>query len=225
MLDFDVCNQARLRRDPAFDGVFFVAVKTTMIYCRPVCRVKQPRTENITFYPSAAAAEQAGYRPCLRCRPETAPFSPAWNGTRATVARALRLIEHGALDTGTVEQLASRLGIGARHLSRLFNEHVGATPLQTAKTLRIQRAKRLLDDTALPLAEIAARSGFRSAKRLSVAFSDLYGRPPSALRKPRRGAAVSLATGDAGTIDAGLQVTLRPATPPPSPIEPGARAR
>ena len=87
-LDFDVCNAARLRRDPAFDGLFFTAVRTTGIYCRPVCPVKQPLDRNVTFYPSAAAAERAGYRPCLRCRPETAPFSPAWNGTRSTVRRA-----------------------------------------------------------------------------------------------------------------------------------------
>ena len=183
MLDFDICNQARLRRDPAFDGVFFVAVRTTNIYCRPVCAVKQPLTKNISFYPSAAAAERAGYRPCLRCRPETAPFCPAWNGTKTTVERALRLIEQGALDAGSVEDLAARLGVGARHLSRLFNKHIGASPLQTAKTLRIQRAKRLLDETSLPMAEVAVRSGFRSIRRFNVAFSDLYGRPPSALRQ------------------------------------------
>ena len=183
MLDFDICNQARLRRDPAFDGVFFVAVRTTNIYCRPVCPVKQPLTKNVSFYPSAAAAERAGYRPCLRCRPETAPFCPAWKGTKTTVERALRLIEQGALDTGSVDDLAARLGVGARHLSRLFNKHIGASPLQTAKTLRIQRAKRLLDETSLPMAEVAVRSGFRSIRRFNVAFSDLYGRPPSALRQ------------------------------------------
>ena len=96
MLDFDTCNAARLRRDPSFDGVFFTAVRTTGIYCRPVCPVKQPLTKNVSYYPSAAAAEQAGYRPCLRCRPETAPFCPAWNGTRTTVERAVRMIEDAA---------------------------------------------------------------------------------------------------------------------------------
>jgi AraC family transcriptional regulator, regulatory protein of adaptative response / methylated-DNA-[protein]-cysteine methyltransferase len=151
MLDFDICNQARLRRDPAFDGRFFVAVKTTMIYCRPVCRARQPLTKNICFYPTAAAAERAGYRPCLLCRPETAPFCPAWNGTKTTVERALKLIEDGALDSAGVEELAERLGIGARHLSRLFGEHLGAPPLQVAKTLRIQRAKRLLNEVGIPL--------------------------------------------------------------------------
>jgi AraC family transcriptional regulator, regulatory protein of adaptative response / methylated-DNA-[protein]-cysteine methyltransferase len=117
MLDFDTCNAARLRRDPGFDGVFFTAVRSTMIYCRPVCPVKQPLTKNVSFYASAAAAERAGYRPCLRCRPEAAPFSPAWNGTKTTVDRALRLIAEGALDRGPVAALAESLGVGARHLS------------------------------------------------------------------------------------------------------------
>lgn len=188
MLDFETCNAARLRRDPAFDGRFFIAVRTTRIYCRPVCPVKQPLTKNVSFYPSAAAAEQAGYRPCLRCRPETSPFCPAWKGTRTTVERALKLIEGGALDRGSVEDLAQRLGVGPRHLSRLFGRHVGASPLQVAKTLRIQRAKRLLNETALTMPEIARRSGFRSLRRFNAAFSRLYGLPPSALR--RRAAAL-----------------------------------
>ncbi len=185
MLDFETCDAARLRRDPAFDGRFFTAVKTTGIYCRPVCPVKQPRSENVSFYPTAAAAERAGFRPCLRCRPETAPFCHAWNGTRTTVDRALRLIEAGALDTGSVDALAERLGVGARHLARLFRRHVGATPLQTARTVRIQRAKRLLHDTDLPVAEIALRSGFRSQRRFHAAFRDLYGRPPTRFRAGR----------------------------------------
>jgi AraC family transcriptional regulator of adaptative response / DNA-3-methyladenine glycosylase II len=186
MLDFDTCNAARLRRDPAFDGRFFTAVKTTGIYCRPVCPVKQPLTRNVSYFPSAAAAERAGYRPCLRCRPETAPFCPAWKGTQVTVERALLLIREGALDGGSVEALAARLGVGARHLSRLFERHVGASPLQTAKTLRIQRAKRLLNDSDLPMAEVAVRAGFGSLRRFNAAFASLYGRPPSVLRKQRR---------------------------------------
>lgn len=183
MLDFKTCNQARLRRDPAYDGVFFVAVHTTRVYCRPVCRVRQPLTKNVSFFPSAAAAETAGFRPCLRCRPETAPFCPAWKGTRTTVERALALIEDGALDTGTVSALAGRLGIGARHLLRLFQEHLGASPAQTAKTLRIQRAKRLLDKTSLPIKDIAVQAGFRSVRALNTAFKDLYGTPPSSMRR------------------------------------------
>ena len=183
MIDFQTCNDARLRRDPSFDGRFFIAVRTTGIYCRPVCPVRQPLTKNVTFYPTAAAAERAGFRPCLRCRPETAPFSPAWNGTRTTVSRALRLIEEGALDRGTVAGLAERLGVGPRHLSRLFARHVGASPMQVAKTIRIQRAKRLIDGSDLGMADIAARSGFGSVRRFNAAFLDLYGRPPTALRR------------------------------------------
>jgi len=185
MLDFETCNAARLRRDPTYDGVFFIAVATTLIYCRPVCPVRPPKTENVSFYPSAAAAERAGFRPCLRCRPETAPFSPAWNGTRTTVGRALRLIEDGALDAGGVEDLAARLGIGARHLARLFKRHVGASPVQTANTVRLQRATRLLDETDLPIGEIAARAGFNSQRRFNAAFAGLYKRPPSAGRRRR----------------------------------------
>ena len=188
MFDFETCNEARLRRDPAFDGLFFVAVRTTGIYCRPVCGVKQPLTKNVSFYASAAAAEAAGYRPCLRCRPETAPFCPAWKGTRTTVERALGLLEEGALDRGSVEDLAERLGVGSRHLSRLFRKHLGASPAQIAKTLRIQRAKRLLDNSTLSIGDIAFQSGFRSVRRFNAAFCELYGRSPSSLRKQRAAA-------------------------------------
>jgi AraC family transcriptional regulator of adaptative response/methylated-DNA-[protein]-cysteine methyltransferase len=186
MLDFETCDAARVRRDPAFDGVFFTAVRTTGIYCRPVCPVRPPLSRNVTFFASAAAAERAGYRPCLRCRPETAPFCPAWNGTRTTVGRALRLIEEGVLDGGGVEELAARLGIGARHLARLFERHLGASPVEVATTVRLQRAKRLLDGTELPIAEVATRAGFGSARRFRAAFSALYARPPSAYRAGRR---------------------------------------
>jgi AraC family transcriptional regulator of adaptative response / DNA-3-methyladenine glycosylase II len=185
MLDFDTCNAARLRRDPAYDGLFFTAVKTTRIYCRPVCPVKQPLTKNVTYYPTPAAAERDGYRPCLRCRPETAPFCPAWNGTRTTVERALRLIEGGVLDDAGVDELAERLGIGARHLSRLFLRHLGASPAQIAKSLRLQRAKRLLDETDLHITDIAYRAGFRSLRRFNAAFVETYKRPPSDLRRRR----------------------------------------
>ncbi len=186
MLDFETCNTARLRRDPNFDGKFFTAVITTKIYCRPVCPAKHSLTKNVSYYPTAAAAERAGYRPCLRCRPETAPFSAAWNGTRTTVERALRLIDEGALVAGNVNDLADRLGIGARHLSRLFAKHVGASPLQTAQTLRIGRAKRLLDTTTLTITEIAFQAGFGSVRRFNATFSNLYGCSPSSIRRPKR---------------------------------------
>ncbi len=185
MLDFDTCNAARLRRDPAYDGLFFTAVKTTRIYCRPVCPAKQPLTKNVAFYPSAAAAERDGYRPCLRCRPETAPFCPAWNGTKTTIGRALKLIEDGVLEGAGVDELAGRLGIGARHLSRLFQRHLGASPVRTAKTFRLQRTKRLLDDTDLSIPEVACRNGFKGLRRFNAAFVDLYKRPPTNLRRRR----------------------------------------
>jgi AraC family transcriptional regulator of adaptative response/methylated-DNA-[protein]-cysteine methyltransferase len=185
MLDFAAQYEAFRRRDPAFDGVVFVAVKTTGVYCRPVCPARTPFPRNVSFYPSAAAAERAGFRPCLRCRPETAPFCPAWKGSRTTVERALNLIEKGALDHDNVASLASKLGIGPRHLSRLFANHLDASPLQVALSLRIQRAKRLLDDTNLSINEVARRAGFSHPRRMRAAFLHLYGRPPSALRQAR----------------------------------------
>ena len=185
-----IWEAAWLRRDPAFDGRFFIAVRTTGIYCRCVCPVRLPFRRNVEFLPSAAAAENAGFRPCLRCRPETAPFCPAWNGTRSTVERAARLIvEDGALDgdDATVERLAARLGITARHLSRLFLRHWGATPSAVARTARVQRAKRLLTETDLPMTAIALQAGFGSLRRFNAVFAEVYKRPPTAIRRRRVG--------------------------------------
>lgn len=181
----DQIYAALLRRDSALDGVLFSGVRTTGIYCRPVCKARVPLQKNITLYPTAAAAETAGYRPCLRCRPETTPFSPAWKGTQTTVNRALDLINDGALNTGTVCDLALRLGVSERHVSRLFAEHIGASPTQVSKTLRVQKAKRLLNTTPLPLSQIALQAGFPSQRSMRSAFLTLYGRPPSALRKQK----------------------------------------
>ena len=186
MLDLEECERARVGRNAAYDGRFFTGVRTTGVYCRPVCPVRPARGCNVEFFPSAAAAELAGYRPCLRCRPETAPFSPAWKGSRTTVDRALRLIDEGALDDGSVDDLAARLGVGSRHLCRLFRQHVGASPAQAAKTARIQRAKRLIDGTELPMTEIALRSGFRSLRRFNAVFAEVYKRPPTEIRRIRR---------------------------------------
>lgn len=182
-LDFALCERVRYARDPAFDGVIFIAVKSTRIYCRPVCPVRQPLSRNVSYYRSAAAAERAGFRPCLRCRPETAPRSPAWNGTRATVDRALRLIEDGALDDAGVEALAERLGIGARHLTRLFRRHLDTTPLAAARTARVQRAKRMIDSTDLGMTEIALAAGFGSVRSFNAAFQQVYRRAPSLLKR------------------------------------------
>jgi AraC family transcriptional regulator of adaptative response/methylated-DNA-[protein]-cysteine methyltransferase len=186
MLDFDKCDQARIARDPSYDGRFFTGVRTTGIYCRPVCPVRHAYSKNVEYYPSAAAAEAAGFRPCLRCRPETAPFSPAWKGSLAIVERAMRLVNEGTLDEGGVEALAERLGVGSRHLARLFKKHVGASPTQVAQTARVQRAKRLIDNTDLPMTEIALAAGFGSLRRFNTVFAAVYKRPPTAIRRVSR---------------------------------------
>lgn len=184
--DPETCDKARLARDPSFDGLFFSGVRSTKIYCRPVCPVRPAKSANVTFYPTAAAAERAGFRPCLRCRPETAPGSPAWRGTATTVGRAMRLIEEGFLDTKSVDELAASLGIGSRHLSRLFAKHAGASPSQVAATARVQRAKRMIDAGELALSEIAFAAGFQSVRRFNDVFKVLYGRPPSSLRRKQK---------------------------------------
>ena len=183
--DNDVFERARLSRDARFDGRFFVAVKTTGIYCRPVCPANAPKSENVSFYPTAAAAGEAGYRPCLRCRPECAPGTPAWEGTSTTVQRGLRLIADGALDDGDIEELSDRLGVTSRHLRRLFTKHLGASPLAVAHTQRLHFAKRLIDQTTLPMADVAIASGFGSTRRFNDAFRQTYGRTPRELRRRR----------------------------------------
>jgi AraC family transcriptional regulator of adaptative response/methylated-DNA-[protein]-cysteine methyltransferase len=185
-LDRETCDRARLARDAAYDGLFFIGVRTTRIYCRPICPARPAKSVNVVFYPTAAAAERAGFRPCLRCRPETAPGSPAWTGTASTVARGMRLIEDGFLDRSSVARLADKLGIGPRHLLRLFLRHAGATPSEVAATRRVQAAKRLLGDSTLSLSEIAFAAGFRSVRRFNHAFRAIYGRPPSSFRKKAR---------------------------------------
>jgi AraC family transcriptional regulator of adaptative response / DNA-3-methyladenine glycosylase II len=183
MQQHEIYERARLSRDVRFDGQFFIGVRTTGIYCRPICPAVAPRSENITFYPSAAAASEAGFRPCLRCRPECAPGTPAWNGTSTTVRRGLRLISSGALDEGSIEQLADRLGVTSRHLRRLFTRHLGASPLAVAHTQRLHFAKRLIDQTSLPMSHIALASGFGSVRRFNDAFRKTYQRTPRELRR------------------------------------------
>ncbi|MBZ0266871.1 helix-turn-helix domain-containing protein, partial [bacterium] len=173
-------------RDPRFDGRFFVGVTSTGVYCRPICPARTPKRENTRFYRCAAAAESAGFRPCRRCRPETAPGTPAWEGTSTTVSRALRLIWQGALDEGGVDDLAERLGVGSRHLRRLFDRHLGASPLAVAHTRRVHFARRLLDQTDLPMREIAFASGFSSVRRFNTVLRATFGRPPSELRPRAR---------------------------------------
>lgn len=185
-LDQEACYRAVLTRDARFDGRFFGCVKTTGIYCRPVCPARTPRRENMSFVVTAAAAEEAGFRACLRCRPETAPDMGAWRGTSNTVSRALSLIEAGALDEGgDVDSLAGRLGVGERQLRRLFRQHLGAAPVSVAQTRRVLLAKQLIHETDLPMAEVALAAGFGSVRRFNETFQSLYGRSPSALRRHR----------------------------------------
>lgn len=188
-LDPEICWRAWSTRDRRFDGAFFTGVASTGIYCRPVCPARLPARRNCTFFASAAAAEAAGFRPCRRCRPETAPGSAAWQGTSALVQRALRLIDEGALDDGSVETLADRLGVTSRWLRGLFTEHVGASPLEVALTRRVHFARRLLDETGLPLEDVAAAAGFGSARRLRAAFGRTFRRPPGEVRREPRAAA------------------------------------
>ena len=204
-LDRRALDRARVSRDPRFDGKFFIAVTSTRIYCRPVCPVPSPKPANIRYYASAASAAEAGYRPCLRCRPEAAPGTPAWLGTSAVVRRALQLIQEGALDASSVDALAARVGIGPRHLHRLFVQHVGASPVVVAQTRRLHFAKRLLDETNLRMTEIALAAGFGSLRRFNHAFQTTYRRPPRELRRARRDA----------SAPAGGEVVLRLAYRPP----------
>lgn len=182
-IDTDACERARISRDARFDGRFFVGVNTTGIYCRPICPANLPRPENVRFFSTAAAASEAGFRPCLRCRPECAPGTPAWAGTSTTVSRGLRLIADGALENASTERLADRLGVTSRHLRRLFARHVGASPLAVAHTQRLHFAKRLIDQTTLPMKDIAVAAGFGSVRRFNDAFRNSYGKSPRDLRR------------------------------------------
>jgi AraC family transcriptional regulator, regulatory protein of adaptative response / DNA-3-methyladenine glycosylase II len=187
VMDMDriACYRAISTRDARFDGRLFVGVKTTGIYCRPICPARTPKLANVSFYPSAAAAQEAGFRPCLRCRPETSPNLAFWRGTSNTVSRALALIETGGLDEADVEGLANRLGVGARQLRRLFRQHVGASPVAVAQTRRVLLAKQLIHETSLPMAEVAMASGFNSVRRFNETFLQLFGRSPATLRRVR----------------------------------------
>ncbi len=182
-LEPERCWRASMAHDPRFDGRFFIGVVTTGVYCRPICSVSPPRRKNVRFYPSAAGAEEAGFRPCRRCRPETAPGTPAWLGSSTTVSRALHLISEGALDEGGVDDLAERLGLGSRHLRRLFAEHLGASPLSVARTRRVHFARRMIDETELPMSQVALGSGFKSIRSFNESLRATFGRTPSQLRR------------------------------------------
>ena len=205
-LDPQVCEQARLSRDARFDGLFFTAVTSTGIYCRPVCPAPSPKRENVTYFSNAAAAETAGFRPCLRCRPELSPGDDSWRRGDATVARALKLIDQGALAEAPLADLADRVGIGERQLRRLFVDRLGAAPLGVHGTRRLLFAKQLLTETMLPITEVALASGFGSLRRFNAAFLEAYRMAPRDLRRRPR-------------TDVGEVLTLRLGYRPPYDFE------
>src|ERR1700741_1922678 len=185
-VDWQVCSRARLLRDPRFDGEFFIAVRGSRVYCRSICPAPTAKEKNVRYFPSAAAAAEAGFRPCLRCRPECSPGTPAWLGTPNTVSRALRLIAEGGLEDGGVESLADRLGVGSRHLRRLFIQHLGATTSAVAQTRRLHFAKKLIDETSLPMGEVALADGFGCVRRFNAAIRKIYKRTPTQIRRLTR---------------------------------------
>ena len=193
-LSAQICRQARLSRDPRFDGEFFLGVRTTGIYCRPICPARAPAEKNVSYYRSAAQAAAAGFRPCLRCRPESAPDSPAWRGASTTVQRALQLIKQGALNEDGLEALADRLGVGERYLRKLFERELGVSPVAVALNQRLLFAKKLLAETDLPMTEVAFAAGFGSVRRFNSAVQAQFRLTPGALRA-RNSAAQAPAAG------------------------------
>ncbi len=182
-LDPEVCRRARHSRDRRFDGEFFLGVSTTGIYCRPICPARLPAERNVRYFRTADQAARAGYRPCLRCRPESAPGSPAWRGTSTTVGRALQLIRQGALGPGTLPDLAQRLGVGERYLRKLFERELGVSPQAVALNQRLLFAKKLLAETALPVTEVAFAAGFGSIRRFNSAIREQFRLTPGELRR------------------------------------------
>ena len=182
-LDHDTCYGALLAKDRRFDGWFFVGVSSTGIYCRPVCAARSPKSENCRFFSTRAAAEKAGYRPCLRCRPELAPGSGLLDMSSKLARAAATLIEEGFLDGATLTALAARIGVSDRHLRRIFEAEFGVSLIEFAQTQRLLLAKRLLSDTCLPMGEVALAAGFRSVRRFNDLFRLRYGLSPSGLRK------------------------------------------
>jgi len=183
MLDAKICQKARLSRDPRFDGKFFTAVKTTGIYCRTICPVQPPKEENVVYFSSAIECANSGFRPCLRCRPDSAPNSPAWKGVNTTLDRGIRLIDEGALQEGSLEHLAARLGISDRYLRQLFNKHLGMPPKSYALYQQCLFAKQLLHQTKLPITQVALASGFDSVRRFNDCFKSQLKLTPSKMRK------------------------------------------
>src|SRR5262245_45231448 len=178
----EICDRARASKDARFDGLFFIAVRSTGIYCRPVCPAPTAKSSNVVYYPTAAAAAAAGYRPCLRCRPELSPEIRV-HGNENAMHRALAMIADGALDDGTIDALASQVSLSARQLRRLFLANTGATPLAVHATRRLLLAKQLLTETSLPVTQVALAAGFKSVRRFNAAFRESCGMSPTAMRR------------------------------------------
>ena len=202
-MDTDNLYKLSLSRDPRFDGLFFMCVKTTGIYCRPICPARKPNLENCFFVKSAAAAEEAGFRPCQRCRPETAPGSPPWMGTTTTVNKALRLLGNPG-EAGPMPDLADKLGVGERHLRRLFNQQLGAPPKSLLQSERLRLARQMLADSSESISAIAFASGFNSIRRFNDAWLKVFGVPPKAWRQEMR-ARKNTKTGPGTTIVLGYR--------------------
>jgi AraC family transcriptional regulator of adaptative response / DNA-3-methyladenine glycosylase II len=181
--DFERCYQAAQSRDPRFDGWFFTAVTSTGIYCRPSCPAMTPKRENVRFYPSAAAAQQAGFRACKRCRPDAAPGSPEWDGRADVVARAMRMIGDGVVDREGVPGLASRLGYSTRQIQRMLLAELGAGPIAIARAQRAQTARVLIETSALSMAEIAFAAGFSSVRQFNDTIRTVFATAPTELRR------------------------------------------
>jgi AraC family transcriptional regulator, regulatory protein of adaptative response / DNA-3-methyladenine glycosylase II len=194
-LEPNACYRIIQARDARFDGKFFTGVTSTGIYCRPICPARTPKRENVRFFSCAAAAEAAGFRACKRCRPETAPGTPAWNGTATTVRSALRFVAGGFLDEHPVTELATLLGMGERHLRRLFVEHLGVAPAAIALSRRAHFAARMLRDTDLPVSHVALSAGFGSIRQFNDVFRLVFGEPPGAVRRAHVPAPGSRPTG------------------------------
>jgi AraC family transcriptional regulator, regulatory protein of adaptative response / DNA-3-methyladenine glycosylase II len=182
-LDLQACERARLSRDARFDGLFFIAVRSTGIYCRPVCPAPTAKPQNVRFFSTAAAAEAAGFRPCLRCRPELAPGNDAWQRGHHVVTGALKLIEAGLLQDHPVDELARRVGVGTRQLRRLFVDRLGAPPIDVHTTRRLLFAKQLLTETRMPVTDVASAAGFGSLRRFNAAFAQANHIAPRDLRR------------------------------------------
>ncbi|UPR50046.1 DNA-3-methyladenine glycosylase 2 family protein [Vibrio cyclitrophicus] len=184
-LTSEQCHLARYARDARFDGMFFTAVKTTGIFCRPICPASPPKEENVEYFSHQAQALKAGYRPCLRCRPDSAPFSPAWKGVETTFLRAMQLIDNGALNSGSIVELATRLGISDRYLRTLFDNYIGVSPKQYSLYSQLMFAKQLLHTSSMSITDVGFASGFNSTRRFNDAFLKELKLSPSQIRRTK----------------------------------------